>query len=47
MTLAIHGLETLLQMLSVDEACYYFPDATIIDFPRFAWRGLLLDVYLH
>ena len=44
---AIRGLETLLQMLSVDEGGYYFPGATIIDFPRFAWRGLLLDVCLH
>jgi hexosaminidase len=44
---AIRGLETLLQMLSVDKAGYYFPGATIKDFPRFAWRGLLLDVCLH
>ena len=44
---AIRGLETLLQMLSADESGYYFPGAEIHDFPRFPWRGLLLDVCLH
>ncbi|MEK6782278.1 MAG: family 20 glycosylhydrolase [Bacteroidota bacterium] len=43
----IRGLETLLQMLSVDASGYYFPGAEIQDFPRFPWRGLLLDVCLH
>lgn len=44
---AIHGLETLLQLVSVDEGGYYFPGLSIRDEPRFAWRGLLLDVALH
>ncbi|MEX6690926.1 beta-N-acetylhexosaminidase [Danxiaibacter flavus] len=44
---AIHGLETLLQLVSSDENGYYFPGVTIFDEPRFAWRGLLLDVALH
>lgn len=44
---ARHGLETLLQLLSVDEVGYYFPGVEINDFPRFAWRGVLLDVCLH
>ena len=44
---AIRGLETLLQMLSVDSAGYYFPGVEINDAPRFPWRGLLLDVCLH
>lgn len=44
---AIHGLETLLQLVSSDENGYYFPGVTISDQPRFAWRGLLLDVALH
>ncbi|MHA4809420.1 beta-N-acetylhexosaminidase [Flavitalea flava] len=44
---AIHGLETLLQLISVDEGGYYFPGLIIRDAPRFAWRGLLLDVALH
>lgn len=44
---AIHALETLAQMLSADTAGYYFPAATITDVPRFAWRGLMLDVARH
>lgn len=44
---AIRGLETLLQLISTDESGYYFPGVTIHDAPRFAWRGLLLDVVLH
>ncbi|MDP4211344.1 MAG: family 20 glycosylhydrolase [Bacteroidota bacterium] len=44
---AIHGLETLLQLISTDEQGYYFPGVSIKDQPRFAWRGLLLDVVLH
>ena len=44
---AIRGLETVLQLLSADAAGYYFPSCTIEDHPRFAWRGLLLDVALH
>lgn len=44
---AIHGLETLLQLVSSDESGYYFTGVTIYDKPRFAWRGLLLDVVLH
>jgi len=44
---AIHGLETLLQLVSADSRGYYFPGLSIVDEPRFAWRGLLLDVALH
>jgi hexosaminidase len=44
---AIHGLETLLQLVSSDTNGYYFPGVNILDEPRFAWRGLLLDVALH
>ena len=44
---AIRGMETLVQMLSVDESGYYFPGVDVNDFPRFPWRGLLLDVCLH
>ena len=44
---ALHGLETLIQLISVDEHGYYFPGSEIHDAPRFAWRGLLLDVALH
>jgi hexosaminidase len=44
---AIRGLETLQQLLSVDDAGYYFPGVDIEDAPRFPWRGLLLDITLH
>jgi hexosaminidase len=44
---AIHGLETLLQLVSSDENGYYIPGVNIQDEPRFPWRGLLLDVALH
>ena len=44
---AIRGMETLQQLLSVDESGYYFPGVVINDAPRFSWRGLLLDITLH
>jgi hexosaminidase len=44
---AIHGLETILQLVSSDGNGYYIPGIHIQDEPRFAWRGLLLDVALH
>jgi len=44
---AIHGLETLLQLVNADRTGYFFPGLSISDGPRFAWRGLLLDVALH
>jgi hypothetical protein len=44
---AIHALETLLQLVSTDANGYYIPGVSIQDEPRFAWRGLLLDVALH
>jgi len=44
---AIHGLETILQLVSSDANGYYIPGINIQDEPRFAWRGLLLDVALH
>ncbi|MEP7257663.1 MAG: family 20 glycosylhydrolase [Flavitalea sp.] len=40
---AIHALESLLQLVSVDTGF----GLTIKDEPRFVWRGLLLDVALH
>ncbi|HSA95275.1 MAG TPA: family 20 glycosylhydrolase, partial [Acidobacteriota bacterium] len=43
----LRGLETLLQLLSADEAGYFFPCVSIVDKPRFTWRGLLLDVGRH
>jgi len=44
---ALHGFETLLQLLSADESGYYFPTVVIEDTPRFTWRGLLIDVSRH
>lgn len=44
---AMHGLETLLQLLSTDEGGYYFPVSTISDAPRFPWRGLMIDSARH
>lgn len=44
---ALHGLETFLQLLSVDDDGYYFPAIKIEDEPRFPWRGLLIDVGRH
>jgi hexosaminidase len=44
---AIRGLETLLQLVSVDNEGYYFPGVEISDEPRFPWRALLLDITLH
>ena len=37
---AIRGLETLQQLVSVDDKGYYFPGLEISDSPRFPWRGL-------
>ncbi len=44
---ALRGLETFLQLLSVDDNGYYFPAIKIEDEPRFPWRGLLIDVGRH
>ena len=44
---ALHGLETLLQLLQNDSKSYYFPTATITDSPRFTWRGLMIDAARH
>lgn len=44
---ALRGLETFLQLLSVDEQGYYFPTVRIADAPRFPWRGLMIDASRH
>lgn len=44
---ALHGFETLLQLLSADENGYYFPLVEIKDEPRFPWRGLMIDACRH
>lgn len=44
---ALHGLETLLQMLQNTSTSFYFPNAQISDFPKFTWRGLMIDAARH
>lgn len=44
---ALRGLETLLQLVTFHETGYYFSGVTIIDEPRFVWRGLMIDVARH
>jgi hexosaminidase len=45
---ALHGFETMLQLLSKDkDGDSYFPAVTIRDAPRFSWRGLMIDVSRH
>lgn len=44
---AMHGMETLLQLLSADADGFYFPCVQIQDTPRFAWRGLMIDSARH
>ncbi len=44
---AMHGLETLLQLVQKNELNYFFPGVVIKDAPRFVWRGLMIDVARH
>jgi hexosaminidase len=44
---ALRGLETILQLQTNDESGFYFPLVVIQDAPRFAWRGLMIDVARH
>ncbi len=44
---AMHGLQTLLQLVQLDAHGFYIPAGTIEDHPRFAWRGLMLDTSRH
>lgn len=43
----VYALETLLQLIENNERHYYFQGVEIKDFPRFTWRGLMLDVARH
>ncbi|MDP4196486.1 MAG: family 20 glycosylhydrolase [Bacteroidota bacterium] len=43
----MRGLETFNQLLSSDEDGYYMPAVKIEDSPRFAWRGIMMDVSRH
>lgn len=44
---SIRALETLMQLIVVKKGNYYFQGCEITDNPRFAWRGLLIDVCRH
>lgn len=44
---ALHGLQTFLQLIEPTPAGFAVPVITIQDQPRFAWRGLLIDVSRH
>jgi hexosaminidase len=44
---AIRGFETLLQLVEAAPDGYLLRAATIDDKPRFAWRGLMIDVSRH
>jgi hexosaminidase len=44
---AMRGLETFLQLLQGDRNGFYLPAVRIQDQPRFAWRGLLIDIGRH
>lgn len=44
---ALRGIETFLQLLEADSSGYYFPTVNIEDYPRFPWRGLMIDACRH
>lgn len=44
---AMHGLETLVQLVQADGNGYVIPVVTIHDTPRFRWRGLMIDCGRH
>ncbi|QTE40669.1 MULTISPECIES: beta-N-acetylhexosaminidase [Mucilaginibacter] len=43
----LRGLQTLIQLCSLDGDGYYFPCVSITDAPRFQWRGIMIDVARH
>lgn len=44
---AMHGMETFLQLTTMEDGGCHVPVVSIDDRPRFAWRGLMLDVIRH
>lgn len=44
---ALHGLETLLQLVEIDGNGVHLPLVVVEDEPRFPWRGLMIDSSRH
>jgi len=44
---ALRGIETFLQLVDLDAQGFGVPAARVLDHPRFAWRGLMIDVARH
>lgn len=44
---AMHGLETLVQLVQLSGSDYILPIVSIHDSPRFPWRGLMIDCGRH
>ena len=44
---AMRGLQTFLQLVNITSEGFAAPAVTIKDEPRFAWRGLMIDVGRH
>jgi len=44
---AMHGLQTVLQLVEVTPQGFAIPAVTIDDKPRFVWRGLMIDAGRH
>lgn len=43
-----YGLQTLLQLIQTDaNGALFLPGCSVIDYPRFSWRGMHLDVARH
>jgi len=43
----LHGLQTFLQLVKITPQGFAAPVVTVDDQPRFAWRGLMIDVGRH
>ena len=44
---AMHGMESFLQLVTLENGTCTVPAVTIDDAPRFRWRGLMIDVSRH